>query len=214
MAVLIPEAATVIGSTVEGGAAAEGAAASGGTTASGVASKLRGGSPKPAEPAGPRGAATPASSKKKSTGSKKKGKGGGAFGGFATPKLSKSSNAHRLVIAEFILVIFLIGFTPILTRKSEDGKHLYVANDFVRLSAACLTFFVLALLSNSPRSSRFAAAFGGLIALGTLFNANAGLAVIAKLFGNAGTKGGKISTADEGTTDYKTATYNPKSAQA
>lgn len=91
------------------------------------------------------------------------------------------TGAHKLVVAEFILVIILIGISPIMTRKPSGG-HLYLANDFVRLTAACLLFFVLGLASNNPRSSRFAAAFGGLVTLGVMFNSLGAITAMANLF--------------------------------
>lgn len=94
--------------------------------------------------------------------------------------------AHKLVIAEFVLCIVLIGIAPILVRPpAPDGSgrnHLYLANDFVRLSATCLLFFILALLANQPRSARFAAAFGGLVVLGAAFNANKAFIALTGIF--------------------------------
>lgn len=120
-----------------------------------------------------------------SAGSRKKGQGKSSFGslrGFSTTGgFGKGSGAHRLVIAEFIACVVLIGASPLLTRQSTNG-HLYVANDFLRLSGVCLLFFILALMSNSPQMSRFAAAFGGLVTLGALYNANAAIVAIAELF--------------------------------
>lgn len=104
------------------------------------------------------------------------------------PSSSKGgkSPAHRVVIAEFIACVVLIGITPILTRKTDGTTHLYVANDFIRLSAVCLLFFLLLLLSNNPSTSRIAAAFGGLVTLGALYNASQFLTVLANLFVSAG----------------------------
>lgn len=97
-----------------------------------------------------------------------------------------SGAAHKVVIAEFVLCVVLIGIAPILVRPpAPDGsgrEHVYLANDFVRLTATCLLFFVLALLANQPRSARFAAAFGGLVVLGAAFNANKAFIAVSSLF--------------------------------
>lgn len=111
----------------------------------------------------------------------------GGSGGAAPPRAGATnlsmggSGAHKLVIAEFVLVILLIGISPIMTRKPAGG-HVYLAGDFVRLTAACLLFFVLALAANNPRSARFAAAFGGLVTLGVAFNSLGALRATANLF--------------------------------
>lgn len=106
----------------------------------------------------------------------------GSLRGFSTTAAAgKGSGAHRIVIAEFIACVVLIGMSPLLTRQSTNG-HLYVANDFLRMSGVCLLFFILALLSNSPQMSRFAAAFGGLVTLGALYNASAAITALAELF--------------------------------
>lgn len=91
-----------------------------------------------------------------------------------------------MVIAEFILCVILIGMSPILTRPPGSSGHLYVANDFLRLTGVCLLFFILALLSNQPTSARFAAAFGGLVTLGAVVNANKAILAIATLFAPKG----------------------------
>lgn len=114
-------------------------------------------------------------------------KGGG--GRLSFPKISTGkgtgATAHRVVIAEFVACLVLIGVMPILVRPpaSDSGgnPHVYVANDLLRLSATCLLFFILALLSNQPRSARFAAAFGGLVTLGAAFNANQAFVALAAL---------------------------------
>lgn len=118
--------------------------------------------------------------------------------GFKGPKLTGGGRgAHKLVIAEFMLCVILIGAAPILTRKAGPGNsHLYAANDFVRLTAVCLLFFVLALLANQPRSARWAAAFGGLVTLGTVFNATQAITALASIFGSQ-TGTGFLSSVDK-----------------
>lgn len=119
-----------------------------------------------------------------------------------------TGSAHRIVSAEFALCVVLVGVTPIVMRNPENG-HVYIPNDFVRLSAVCLLFFVLALLSNNPRSSRFAAAFGGLVTLGVVYNCAQSLNAIGSIFVNSAKNKGVVATAAEGTETYDTATYTP-----
>jgi hypothetical protein len=112
------------------------------------------------------------------------GSGGGSGGGSA----GKGSGAHRWVIAEFIACVVIVGASPILTRPPGKSGHLYVANDFLRLTAVCLLFFILALMANNARTARFAAAFGGLVTLGAVVNANKALIAIAEIFNPRGGK--------------------------
>lgn len=117
--------------------------------------------------------------------------------------------AHKLVVAEFILCVLLVGITPIAMRKPGKDGHLYVPNDFVRLSAVCLTFFVLALLSNSPKSSRVAAAFGGLVTMGVVYNASQSLTAIGAIFVSSKQDKGMVRTAAAGTQTIQTPQYTP-----
>jgi hypothetical protein len=120
----------------------------------------------------------------------------------------KLGKAHRVVAAEFVLCVVLVGIGPVLIRKPKNG-HLYEANDFVRLSALSLLFFVLALMSNTPRSAKLAAAFGGLVTLGVVYNASSPLAAVGGVFVNSTKSKGAVSTAAEGTETFDTATYTP-----
>lgn len=188
-----------------GAAAGEGAAATEGTSTLGGKSVTERTGITPKRPASPRQSPRPAQSGRKGQGSSNQsgGKGGkgGKSRGFPKGKITggKGTAAHKLVIAEFILCVILIGLTPIIMRQPGENGHLYVPNDFIRLTAVCLLFFVLALLSNSPRSSRFAAAFGGLVTLGVLFNANQAILAIGNIFTNANAHGGAVLTAEAGT---------------
>lgn len=96
------------------------------------------------------------------------------------PLKTTGGSAHKIVIAEFIICVILIGMAPIATRQPTGG-HLYVAKDFLRITAACLLFFILALLANGPKTARFAAAFGALVTLGAAFTARQTIQTIADL---------------------------------
>lgn len=133
---------------------------------------------------------------------------GGAPKGFKIT--GEGGSAHKLVIAEFIAAVVLVGLTPILMRQPNNG-HVYVPDDFVRLTAVCLVFFVLALLANTPKASRVAAAFGALVLLGISYNAAGSLQVISDIFVNAISKKGTESAGTAGTASINTATYAPLS---
>lgn len=185
----LPVAAEAVGDLAQAGAES-GASAQGVRTAARSHSVTDRTGVKPTNPRPPRSDARPTPPKSARTGTARKRV---AMGGRSldVPRFSGTGHgggAHRLVIAEFLACIVLIGIAPILTRPAGNG-HLYVANDFLRLSATCLLFFVLALLSNQPKSARFAAAFGALVTLGALFNASQGLTAVANLF-TPSTQGG------------------------
>jgi uncharacterized membrane protein YgcG len=109
------------------------------------------------------------------------------------------------VLAEFVLTIILIGASPILTpRKGDSGSPqkeasaISFAAPVVRLTAACIVFFALALAANGEKSGKIAAAFGGLIVLGTLLNATDMFKALAQVFApvepaDSGTGGGDDS---------------------
>jgi hypothetical protein len=133
----------------------------------------------------------------------------------AGPKAKKHSligedggGSQRIIAAEFIACVFLIGVTPIVQRNPQNG-HLYVADDFLRLTAVCGLFFVLALTGNTARGSKLAAAFGGLVTLGVLYNTTNTLTSITKIFTGAQTAKGSEVAASAGTDVIQTATYTP-----
>lgn len=114
---------------------------------------------------------------------------------------------HRIVIAEFIATIIIIGMSPFLiprTSASDDPeteakaavRDLALSAPLVRLTAACAVFFVLALLSTGQKTGRIAAAFGGLITLGTLINATDMWTAVGQVF--AGAQARKKVTPDTG----------------
>jgi hypothetical protein len=89
---------------------------------------------------------------------------------------------HRWVMAEFIGCVVLTGMTPLLDEpKDVEGQGittqaaLFGADALLRLTALCVVFFILALLSNHEKSGKFAASFGGLITAGILVNTSPAL---------------------------------------
>lgn len=217
MTVLAAEAAPIAAEALGGGGAAaagESAAAGGaGEGAGKVASKISSTGPKAQGGRSPasRGSGSSGASKRGGGKGGKKGKGalGGLVGGGAAKSLTGGGGtAHKVVIAEFILCVILIGLTPILMRKPNNG-HLYVPNDFVRLSAVCILFFALALLSNGKRSARFAAAFGALVSLGVLYNATGSLNALGAIFTNAHKNKGTVTVASASKDEVQMPEYKP-----
>lgn len=140
---------------------------------------------------------------------KSKAQKGAAF--FKPPNLLASGGgvAHKIVIAEFVACVVMIGADPVLTRQPADS-HLYLANDFVRLTAVCGLFFVLALAANTDRMAKISAAFGGLVTLGILFNAAPAFSALSSVFtaSTAANKaGGTVQAASAGTATVDRATY-------
>lgn len=94
---------------------------------------------------------------------------------------------NGVVLAEFIISVIIVGASPFLIPRSNATKTaekvsieagtvtlspiFFAADDLVRLSAVSLVFFILALMANGEKSSKFAAAFGGLVTMGLLLNA-------------------------------------------
>jgi len=70
--------------------------------------------------------------------------------------------------------------SPQAAAKSSVGAGI-----LVRMTAASILFFALALMANGPRAGRIAAAFGGLVAVGTAVNAGPVWTGLSRVFGGA-----------------------------
>jgi hypothetical protein len=79
---------------------------------------------------------------------------------------------HRVVMAEFIAALFVLVFAPILTPATDQSgsKGFFRAADIVRMTAVCMVYFILALLTNGQKLGKVAAAFGGLVLTGVVYN--------------------------------------------
>lgn len=101
-----------------------------------------------------------------------------------------SKTYHRIVLAEFAVCVVLIGVQPLLLprKQSAEGdteaiaETVTLAGPLVRLTAVCIVFFVLALMAGGERTGKVAAAFGGLITVGTLLNAADLFTTLGKMF--------------------------------
>jgi hypothetical protein len=72
-----------------------------------------------------------------------------------------------------------------LPSPQDAAKSSVGAGILVRMTAASILFFVLALMANGPRAGRIAAAFGGLVTVGTALNAGPVWTGLARVFGGA-----------------------------
>lgn len=122
-----------------------------------------------------------------------KGRGGGGPS-VSMPSYEGHASYHGVVIAEFVVTIILIGMSPFLTPRtstsgspSDEAKAAAAATSLagplVRLTAASIVFFALALLSTGEKTGKIAAAAGGLIVLGVLLNATDMFTAISQAFG-------------------------------
>lgn len=221
MAIVAAEAAGAEGGAAAGGSAAGGSAAGGsGGAGSGAAGGAMSGRviPPGRKPPMERGTDRPApretrtgrpdrtdrTDRSDSAGGQGGGGGQGGRGGAgrlldsrARPEVSLPSRTyHRVVLAEFVAAVVLVGASPILTpRTKKSGGKVVVdaafslAGPLVRLTAVCISFFVLALMASGEKTGKIAAAFGALIVLGCLLNATDMLTVLAKAFGPPPTSG-------------------------
>ena len=94
-----------------------------------------------------------------------------------------------------------------LPSPQQAAKSSVGAGILVRMTAASILFFVLALMANGPRAGRIAAAFGGLVTVGTALNAGPVWTGLGRVFGGAAGpppaapaagEGGGSDTAGEG----------------
>jgi len=112
------------------------------------------------------------------------------------PASEAHGSYHRVVIAEFIVCVLLVGASPFLTPRMDKSKSaaeeataalssVSLAGPLVRLTALCIVFFSLALLSTGEKTGKIAAALGALVTLGVLLNATDMFTAISQAFGPA-----------------------------
>lgn len=107
--------------------------------------------------------------------------------------LTTGATYHRWVIAEFLVCVVLVAAHPFLkpggsVGKGKDGTVTTLAAPLVRLTAISIIYFLLALLANSERAGKIAAAFGALVVLGVAFNSLPEMNVAGAMFGGKTTK--------------------------
>jgi hypothetical protein len=115
-----------------------------------------------------------------------------------TVPIAPTGRYRHLIVAEFLATVVMIGASPFLAPRPKDqtpeeaAKALSLAAPLVRLSAACIVFFVLALLSSGPRSGKLAAAFGGLVVLGVALNTTGNISGLNMVFTGQKSSGAKV----------------------
>jgi hypothetical protein len=90
-----------------------------------------------------------------------------------------SRTYHRIVLAEFLATVLVIGASPLVVPAKQTAEGdiaaaiatVSLAGPLVRLTAVCVIFFILALMASGEKSGKVAAAFGGLILAGAVINA-------------------------------------------
>jgi hypothetical protein len=93
------------------------------------------------------------------------------------PKVTPLGGNHVLV-AEFVVCMVVVGIGPLLNQVDSPGAWLKKG------AAVTGLFFVLSLIaSGEVRSSKIAAAFGGLVTLGLLINDRALFARLVEILG-------------------------------
>lgn len=112
---------------------------------------------------------------------------------------------HRWIMAEFILAVVLVGASPFLRPGGLAGKAekdiqpvSSLAGPVIRLTAVSLIYFILALMAQGPTSGKIAAAFGGLVLLGTAFNSLPEFTTLASAFGGKPPASSQPMVGDEG----------------
>lgn len=119
---------------------------------------------------------------------------------------------HRIVLAEFVGTVLVIGLAPILvpntkSTTAETGEviaSLTFAGPLIRLTAACIVFFLLALLAAGEKTGKVAAAAGGLILAGAVLNATDTWGALAKAFSSGGSGGASAAAAARPAPDQTT----------
>lgn len=97
-------------------------------------------------------------------------------GGGKSRGSGSGSSAKKLLIAEFILCMVILGFSPLAKKSKGDTP----AGFMKRGSAIMGCFFILGLLTTAGRGpARAAAAFGGLITLVLLISSRSIFSVLA-----------------------------------
>jgi hypothetical protein len=107
----------------------------------------------------------------------------------------------RWVMVEFIVCLLVVASKPFLApRKGQDVSPATksLAMPVVRLTAVCLIYFVLALLANGPRTGKIAAAFGGLVMVGTIMNASDSMTTITAMMKKSDKKAKEAATEEKG----------------
>lgn len=105
---------------------------------------------------------------------------------------------HRVVLAEFVVTILIIGASPIVVPQKQAAAAdaeaaaatVTFAGPLIRLTATCVIFFVLALMATGQKTGKVAAAFGALVMVGAMINATDLWTALGHALGAGGGKAG------------------------
>lgn len=104
----------------------------------------------------------------------------GARRGRSGSPTGSSSSARRVLVAEFIVCMVVLAFSPITDKHREESPGAFMK----RASATMGVFLILGLISTGGRgASRAAAGFGGLMTLVLLISQRSIFTVLATKFG-------------------------------
>jgi hypothetical protein len=95
-----------------------------------------------------------------------------------------------------VFTVLIIAAAPFLVPRETGSdtpdkeaaaavQSLSLSRPLVRLTAACVVFFLLALMANGARAGRTAAALGGVVTLGALLNATDTWKALGQMFAGA-----------------------------
>lgn len=105
----------------------------------------------------------------------------------------QSLGGNKVLVAEFIACMVLVGLGPIVGTTTDGASWLKKG------AAVTGLFFVLSLVaSGGPRSSKIAAAFGGLCTLALLINSHEIFGAIIGLLGGGGGEGEEVGASGAG----------------
>lgn len=122
---------------------------------------------------------------------------GGALGGAKAKKaykLAMHSNlgARRVIVAEFMICMVVIGFSPLTDRKKEELPTTFMR----RMTALMALFFILGMMSAGGRAmARFAAGFGGLVTVALVVSNRDLFMKIGSLMGSTTAQGKAVGKA-------------------
>jgi hypothetical protein len=85
----------------------------------------------------------------------------------AKAKRAARSGARKILVAEYIVCMIILAFSPLTDRHGTDSVVTWMK----RGTAMSVVFLLLGIVSSGgPRAEKMAAAFGGLIAIGLAMN--------------------------------------------
>lgn len=138
---------------------------------------------------------------------------GGAISGGRKKKAYKRATAaapgaRRIIVTEFAICSVIVALSPLTDRRRDDKPGDWMK----RMTAVCLLFFILALISSAGRGpAKVAAGFGGLVALALVLSERDLFAKLASIFND---KSGKAAAGTRPVTEEEAAAAGEAAAGA